>query len=783
LSFIADKGVLVFLFAAAAASAATISVQPSAVATPAGQLVNLDIHVDSVTDLYGWNFDINFDPSILQAISVTEGDFLDSGGSTFFIPGDIDNVGGDISFNADSLESAVPGVTGSGGLAEVQFMAIAPGMSPVDLVNLSLLDSQLNPIDADIANGAVTVVTATPEPAGWSLMLACLGLVSGLIARRRAAAALAVAAVAVCNMLTAPAVAADISTAQMDSSRTMANGSEIYLTTSNVNASLFGKLFARPVDGAIYAQPLYLQGVVVAGRKLNIVYTATSHDNVYAFDADNPAASTPIWSLNLGNYDTPSGWNTGLGILSTPLIVRASNTLFVTAATRENGSRVYRLHALNLLTGVENPGSPVVISGSVPGNAGDSVNGIVTFDANDHLQRTGLALSGNNVVLAFAPDRDHAPYHGWVFSYDIGTLQQTGIFNDARNNALDNGTGAGIWQSGRAPAVDAHGVIYLETGNGDYDGTSDFGESFLKLTPGAGGMTLTDWFTPSNFQALNDVDYDLGSTGPTLIPGSNLMFGGSKSGTIYLLSTSNLGRLSSGDAGLVQSFTATTGCVIPFVGQGCTQIMGHAFWSTAAVPTLYVWGVHDVLRAYQFGNGVFNTVPSGVGTEQAYYPGGVLSVSSYLGTGGTGILWAITEDAPDNGNYFGPSFTGTATLHAFDANNVATELWNSNQNPLRDEPGTFASFAPPVAVNGKVYVPTFSGQLVVYGLVNGVVPGDVSGDSVVNCTDLAIVKASYGKSSSQPGFDLRADVNGDGIVNLVDLSTVSRQLPAGTVCH
>jgi hypothetical protein len=783
LNFIADKGVLAFLLAAATASAATIGVQPSAVATPPGQLANLAIHVDSVSDLYAWNFDLTFDPSILEAISVTEGGFLDSGGSTFFIPGDIDNVGGDISFNADTLEGAVPGVTGSGDLAEVQFLAIAPGTSAIDLANLSLVDSQLNFIDADIADGAVTV---TPEPAGWCLSFACLALASWLSARRWAVgrtAALAVAAAALYAMRTAPALAADISTAQLDPARTMANGSEIYLTTSNVNASHFGKLFARPVDGAIFAQPLYLQGAVVAGKKLNIVYTVTSHDNVYAFDADNPGASTPVWSISLGNYDTPSGWDTGLGILSTPLMVRTSNTLFATAATNENGSRVYRLHALNLLTGAENPGSPVVISGSVPGNAGDAVNGIVTFDANHHVQRTGLALSGHNVVLAFAPDRDHPPYHGWVFSYDIGTLQQTGVFSDARNNVWDYGTGSGIWQSGRAPAVDASGAIYLETGNGDFDGSTDFGESFLKLTTGASGMALTDWFTPSNYQALNQVDYDLSSTGPTLIPGSNLMFGGSKSGTIYLLSTSNLGGLSSGDAGLVQSFVATTGCVIPLANQGCAQIMGHAFWSTAAVPTLYVWGVHDVLRAYQFGNGVFNTVPAGVGTQQAYYPGGVISLSSYQGTAGTGVVWAITEDAPDNNFYFGPGFTGTATLHAFDANNIATELWNSNQSPLRDEPGIFASFAPPVAVNGKVYVPTFSGQLVVYGLLSGAVPGDVNGDSVVDCADLAIVKASYGRSSSQPGFDLRADVNGDGIVNLVDLSTVSRQLPPGTVCH
>ena len=147
-------------------------------------------------------------------------------------------------------------------------------------------------------------------------------------------------------------------------------------------------------------------------------------------------------------------------------------------------------------------------------------------------------------------------------------------------------------------------------------------------------------------------------------------------------------------------------------------------------------------------------------------------------------LWAITCDTPDNGDYFGPGFTGlAATLHAYDANNLASELRNSGQNALRDALGTFASFAPPVAVNGKVYVPTFSNELVVYGLLNGPVPWDTNGDSTVNCADLSIVKAAFGKSSAQTGFDLSADVNGDGVVDIIDLATVARNLPAGTVCQ
>jgi hypothetical protein len=193
-----------------------------------------------------------------------------------------------------------------------------------------------------------------------------------------------------------------------------------------------------------------LQGVTISSTTTNVVYVATSHDNVYAFDADNPNAATPIWFVNLGQYDTPSGWTTGLGILSTPLIVRSLGAIYVITATNESGSRVYRLHALDLLTGAEMFGGPVIISGSVPGTAGDAQNGIVTFVASDHVQRTGLALAGNNLVFAFAGDRDTAPYHGWIFSYDSRTLRQTGLFNDVPNNPDINGTGAGIWQSGGA---------------------------------------------------------------------------------------------------------------------------------------------------------------------------------------------------------------------------------------------------------------------------------------------------------------------------------------------
>jgi uncharacterized repeat protein (TIGR01451 family) len=571
----------------------------------------------------------------------------------------------------------------------------------------------------------------------------------------------------------------DVPTAQVDAARTMAYASEIYLTTSNVNSSRFGKLFSRSVDGVIYGQPLYLEGAVAGGQKTNIVYVATDHNNVYAFDADNPKAPAPIWMVNLGPYD--SGWGTGLGILSTPLIVRSSGAIYVVAATRPGASRIYQLHALDLLTGAEKYGGPVVISGSVPGTAGDAVNGVVFFTGAGHVQRTGLALSGSNVVFGFSNDGNITPYHGWIFSYDLTSLEQTGLFNTAPNNTKDESayyTGGALWQSGRAPAVDGSGALYFESAEGVWDGTADFSDSFIKLTPGAGGLALTDWFTPAGWQTLNQFDLDLSSTGPTLIPGTNLVFGGSKTGTVYLLSATNLGQSSLNDRNVIQEFTATSGCH-PLARNACAQIMGQVFWSTAPVPTLYVWGVHDVLRAYQFVNGSFQTTTSAMGTTLANFPGGIMALTSYLGTAGTGIVWAITFDT-DSGSYY--AAFGPATLHAYDANNLSSELWNSSQNPGRDGLGNGSNFTVPTAVNGKVYVPTSSGELVVYGLLAGPVPGDVNGDSVVNCADVSIVEASFGLSAGQSGFDLRADVNGDGLVNGADLTIVLSHLPTGTTC-
>lgn len=276
----------------------------------------------------------------------------------------------------------------------------------------------------------------------------------------------------------------DILTAQYDTFRTSWNASEVYLNVANVNQAQFGKLFSRQLDGWVYAQPLYMQGLNIPGYgPVNVVFVCTANNTVYAFDADSASMPGPYWSTNLGPADTtPNGPGSPnsepvLGIVSTPVIVPATQALYVVAATRENGHRVYRLHALDIATGQEDFGGPVVISGQVPGTSWDSVNGMVAFNPDFHLIRASLAATGDTVYVATAGSRDTEPFHGWIFGYSLSTLQQTAILN-----LTPNGQEGGVWQSVRAPVVDANGFLYVESGNGDYDGTFNFGDAILKLS-------------------------------------------------------------------------------------------------------------------------------------------------------------------------------------------------------------------------------------------------------------------------------------------------------------
>lgn len=495
-----------------------------------------------------------------------------------------------------------------------------------------------------------------------------------------------------------------------DASVSGATLSETTLKTSNVIPGSFGLVFKLSVDDNIMAEPLFVPKVVINGTAHNVVYIATMSDTLYAFDAD--VGGAPLWSFNLATfenavpvpiaqfqYSANKNIINNLGILSTPVIDLSTNTLYAVACTMENSTLVYRLHAVDITSGTPRTGSGVVISAS---------SGALNFNARNQYQRVSLVLSGSNVVFAFGAlelESTAHPYTGWVMAYDKGTLMQTGRYA----TVLTGNGGGGVWQSGRPPAVDAAGNVYAITGNayGDgFDGSGNFSESILKLNPSS-ALNRVDYFTPSNWSTMDANDSDLTSSGPMLVPGTSLLVGGGKTGVLYVLNTGNLGQNTANDSGAVQKIQISA-----------SELRGGpVYWNRAAAnggPLLYDWGVSDALKSFTFNGTTFATTPSATGNVASQnWPGGILTLSANADTAGSGVLWATVAASGDAEN--NPPVPGI--LYAFDAGNVATQLWNSNMNAARDAFGNFAKFVPPLVANGRVYVATWSQQVAVYGLI------------------------------------------------------------------
>jgi len=503
---------------------------------------------------------------------------------------------------------------------------------------------------------------------------------------------------------------AAVSTQHYDTNRTGTNLKENVLTTSNVNVAQFGKLFTRAVDGHIYAQPLYVANVTIPKRGThNVVYIATQHDSVYAFDADFPGQSAPLWQVSLRTprpagfptkYGIESGIQVEIGITSTPVIDTKSKTLYAVAYTQDSstGPYHYRLHALDITSGKEKFGGPVEIQASVPGTGDGSVGGVITFDPKMHMQRPSLLLLNGTIYIAFGSFADSDPYHGWVIGYNASTLAQTGVYN----TTPDGGEGA-VWMSGQGLLGDSTGNLYFMVGNGSTtasSGRTSFGNSFLKLS--GANLSLLDWFMPYNALDLANADLDVGSSGPILIPGTTLITGGGKQGVLYLVDTTNMGHFHSGsDSQIVQSFQASNDEIFN------TPV----FWSNPKQSLLYLWPDNQGLKALSFANGLFQMAPVAQNNSIApAQPGGTLSLSASGTKKGTAILWATHSTAGSAETIAQPG-----ELHAYDATNIANELWNSLQNPARDDTGRYGKFNPPTVANGKVYLGTFSEQLDVYG--------------------------------------------------------------------
>jgi len=502
-----------------------------------------------------------------------------------------------------------------------------------------------------------------------------------------------------------------VTTSKNDSARTGQNIEETILTPDNVHVRSFGRLFSHAVDGYVYGQPLYMPSLRINGSVHNVVFVVTEHDSVYAFDADSNKGinAGPLWHVSF--IDPAEGITTvpdddvacmdiqpEIGITSTPVIDPDTNTIFVVAKTKENGEYQQRLHALDILTGAEQPGSPVTISASVWGTGEGSQNGVIRFNALRQLQRAGLLLVNGNVVVAWGAHCDTEPYHGWVISYDETTLQQTGVWNSTPNGGM-----GGIWQSGTGLSSDSTSIFFA-TGNGTFDGRAarDYGSSVVKLSaPGSLPLQEHSFFTPYNQQQLADGDVDLGSGGVLLLPDQGvgvphryLAVQVGKQGSIYLLDRTHMGHYDSGENHVVQDLEDAIG------GMWATP----SWWNN----NVYFGGIDDYLRQYTFDTTTGLLSPVAASQSQTYfgYPGPTVSISANGDS--DAIAWVLQTD--DN------SMTDGATLHAYDATNLATEFYNSAINNSRDNPGGAVKFSVPTIANGKVYVPGAQ-KLSVFGLL------------------------------------------------------------------
>ena len=489
---------------------------------------------------------------------------------------------------------------------------------------------------------------------------------------------------------------------QYDVERTGANLQEWILHPSNVNSTSFGKLFSRNVDASVYALPLIVPNLEIAGERRNVLFVATMGNTVYAFDADDPARAEPYWSKNLGTPAPGDSWIGPVyhGILSTPFIDVPTGTLYTVTMTRNGKESNLFVHALDIHDGMPKYNSPQLLS--FPFAGAETLTNV-----KGALQRVGLLVRNKVLYIAFGnivpdPEDQHWSQEGFVQSFNARDLsQRLAVFQ-----STPTGRKGGIWQAGRGIASDDAGNIYLATAGGRYDGVTNFGSSVLKFAPRS--LKLIDWFTPRNHEFLFLQNIDMSAGGVTLIPNSELMFAGGKEGVIFLLNRERMGKLEGETSKPIQRFKATNGC-----GQkDCAQTLGTAFWARKNDGVLYVWDRLDALIAYDFVNERFVTTPSAVSKEKRGMNGGP-SVSANGSDVGSGIVWGTTTQSKKNGGL------SPGTLRAFLASNIEQELYNSDTKHARDALGDFTKFAPPVVANGKVYVPTQSKAVVVYGLLCG----------------------------------------------------------------
>ena len=551
----------------------------------------------------------------------------------------------------------------------------------------------------------------------------------------------------------------NVVTQHNDFGRTGWYNKETVLNKKNVSQSTFGKIFTRKVDEQMYAQPLIVSNVNIPNFGLhNIVYLSTVNNTVYAYDADSANVSDPYWKINLTPVNSrpilqkdlvgacPGNFQSFIGIVGTPVIDTVSNTIYLVARSIDTVTKIVSqaLHALDIRTGNEKSNSPLLIKASVKGTGDGSVNGVVNFDPLRNNQRPGLLLLNGVVYIGFSSHCDWGPYHGWILGYDANTLAQKFVYN-----ATPNGYNGGIWMSGTGIAADSSGNIYFATGNGSVGNTNDptnlinRSESVIRMNPKDSLQPVKDYFTPSNFQTLEAGDLDLGTSGVMIIPSSNRTITGCKDGNLYLLNQSNLGGYNTSFNNNVQTVN---------LGNAANMHAQFTYYGGTQKEYTYFWPENTALKAIPFNRGLGlldqqNIITSGV-QGPVGQTGAMLSVSSNDKYDSTAILWASYPVNCDGENFNCPGI-----LRAFDATDVTKELWNSGTYMI-DYPGNFAKFSSPVIANGKVYLGTFSNQLIVYG-VKANIP-----DTCIT-PNIALNKPAYASSESSSLTPISAAFDGN----------------------
>ncbi len=541
----------------------------------------------------------------------------------------------------------------------------------------------------------------------------CSRWISGTLLRRPQSACRRLAPL-ICFTLFAVVAssATDVVTYHNDIARTGQNLQEIILTTSNVNSSSFGKLFTFPVDGIIDAQPLYLSAVSIPGKGTrNVAYAVTENDSVYAFDAD---LGTPLWHVSvLESGEVPSDdrgcsqISPQIGITSTPVIDRTSGphgTIYVVAMSKNSNSTQYfqRIHALDITTGQEEFGGPVAVQAKYPGTGDNSHNGYVVFNPEQYAERQGLLLLNGVIYTGWTSHCDNRPYTGWLIGYSESTLVQTSVLN-----LTPNGSEGSIWQNGNGIASDGQSLFFLDA-NGTFDTTlngkgfpnkGDYGNAFLKVSTKNNKLHVVDYFNMYNTVQESDDDEDLGSGGALVLPAMKdsrgnihyLAIGAGKDQNIYVVDRTNMGKFNPNNNNAVY--------------QEIDGVLGGGEWASCAYfdGSVYFGPVGNRLLQFRFSKAWLSTSPHSRSVASFIYPGTTPSVSAN-GTS-NGIVWAIEHSDPED------------VLHAYNAWNLANELYNSSQaRHNRDQFGTASHFGTPMIVNGKVYVGTVNG-VAVFGLL------------------------------------------------------------------